>query len=626
MSPTRPVVARRPWHGRRLDPTAKRGARLVGLLLGLILGLLPGVVHGQQVPTIVGFAAGAVSRASEPPMRLAERLELQPMHLLDGAADGARDQLRALERWNLEGREPVREGFARALPVPLGARDQAQPGSVGFSSQDGAWVFRGEDGRVVWGTSIAVTGAERLRLGLREVRGDGDLRFWVWGESEAPIVFDTSLRDGRGELWTPSVAGPTIYFEASWSGDRAEPAAPFVVERVAQLVALSPDGLALPFGRFADRVVTACLVDAACLTDGNVAGISVWKRAIARLSFMSGGQSYLCTGGLLNSTDFGQVPYLLTSHGCVADASDAASLEAFWDYTAASCQGSAPALSSLPRSNGATLLAASASSDATLLRLTSAPGARAFLGWDAAPDAASPGAFLPRLSHPLGGPMAFSASAAWGPPLACGEWPIATFLYSDPAPELSFGATFAGSGGAPALRQSGQVVGQLAGACGPSATEPCLAGAADSVVDGRFSSSYAAFAPFLAPTGGTAPCVRDAQTACLLAGRFEVRARWSTAADSGAAQVMSFDGARTESEQSAFFYFFDPANFEMGVKMADACQPAFGNRFWVFVSGLTNQGYAVTVRDSHSGRTRVYSNPIGTYPQTIGDTDALPCD
>jgi hypothetical protein len=58
--------------------------------------------------------------------------------------------------------------------------------------------------------------------------------------------------------------------------------------------------------------------------------------------------------------------------------------------------------------------------------------------------------------------------------------------------------------------------------------------------------------------------------------------------------------------------------------MVDACVPPF-NAFWVFVSGLTNQGFDLTVRDSESGLERLYSNPLGTYPQTVGDTSAFPC-
>lgn len=121
----------------------------------------------------------------------------------------------------------------------------------------------------------------------------------------------------------------------------------------------------------------------------------------------------------------------------------------------------------------------------------------------------------------------------------------------------------------------------------------------------------------------TTPCVRDSHTACLLAGRFEVKVTWRTASATGDATVMSFGGQRTESDQSVFYYFFNAENFEMGVKMVDACS-AFG-KHWVFASGLTNQAYTITVRDTQTGTIKTYSNPLGTYPQTVGDTAALPC-
>ena len=122
------------------------------------------------------------------------------------------------------------------------------------------------------------------------------------------------------------------------------------------------------------------------------------------------------------------------------------------------------------------------------------------------------------------------------------------------------------------------------------------------------------------------PCLRDAETACLLAERFEVGVVWTTSEASGEGRVMSFAGARAESDQSAFFWFFDPANFEMGVKMVDAC--SFTNSYWVFVSGLTNQAYDVRITDTHTSLFRIYRNPLGQYPQTIGATgagDGFPC-
>ncbi|MBZ0090564.1 MAG: S8 family serine peptidase, partial [Thermoanaerobaculia bacterium] len=128
----------------------------------------------------------------------------------------------------------------------------------------------------------------------------------------------------------------------------------------------------------------------------------------------------------------------------------------------------------------------------------------------------------------------------------------------------------------------------------------------------------------IAGGGNPGPCTRDSRTACLLSNRFEVRVTYTTQSATGNGQLMSFNGARAESDQSAFYYFFDNANFEMGVKMQNACVAPF-NKYWVFVSGLTNQGYTVTVRDANTGSTKIYSNPLGSYPQSVGDTSALNC-
>ncbi len=125
------------------------------------------------------------------------------------------------------------------------------------------------------------------------------------------------------------------------------------------------------------------------------------------------------------------------------------------------------------------------------------------------------------------------------------------------------------------------------------------------------------------PSAQAGGCVRDADTACLLGNRFEVEVDYQTAAQSGTAQVMSFNGQRAENGESAFFTFFSATNFEMGVKVLDAC--VFG-KYWVFVSGLTDQGWTVTVRDTESAAApKVYTNPIGTLSTTFADTNAFNC-
>jgi hypothetical protein len=123
-----------------------------------------------------------------------------------------------------------------------------------------------------------------------------------------------------------------------------------------------------------------------------------------------------------------------------------------------------------------------------------------------------------------------------------------------------------------------------------------------------------------APANG---CVADASTACLQGGRFEVKVDWQTASASGSGQVMSFGGQRTENNESAFWWFFSPTNFELGVKTLNAC--AVNGKLWVYLSGLTDQGWTVHVRDTATGETKTYSNTVGHLSQTFSDVSAFNC-
>lgn len=115
-------------------------------------------------------------------------------------------------------------------------------------------------------------------------------------------------------------------------------------------------------------------------------------------------------------------------------------------------------------------------------------------------------------------------------------------------------------------------------------------------------------------------CAADATTLCLNQGRFQVRATWTTAnpgGQSGAGMAVPF------ADQSGSFWFFDPTNIEMDVKVLNACVPALGDRYWVFAAGLTNVQVDLTVIDTKSGKIRAYHNNQGTVFKPITDTAAF---
>ena len=78
----------------------------------------------------------------------------------------------------------------------------------------------------------------------------------------------------------------------------------------------------------------------------------------------------LCTGGLINDkVTATTIPYFLSANHCFDTQEVASTLEVFWDYRADGCDGTKPDLSTLPRSNGATLKATGVPADFLLLEL-----------------------------------------------------------------------------------------------------------------------------------------------------------------------------------------------------------------------------------------------------------------
>ena len=79
--------------------------------------------------------------------------------------------------------------------------------------------------------------------------------------------------------------------------------------------------------------------------------------------------------------------------------------------------------------------------------------------------------------------------------------------------------------------------------------------------------------------------------------------------------------ARTLTSDTGWFWFFDPANTEMVIKVLDA-RGVNGN-YWVFFGALSDVQYTVTVTDTQTGAVKRYENPAGTFA-SVGDTAAFP--
>ncbi|MEM1180987.1 MAG: hypothetical protein AAGM22_21785 [Acidobacteriota bacterium] len=104
---------------------------------------------------------------------------------------------------------------------------------------------------------------------------------------------------------------------------------------------------------------------------------------------------------------------------------------------------------------------------------------------------------------------------------------------------------------------------------------------------------------------------------CLADGRFDARIEFRRPGG-----VFTPAGVETLTDETGYFWFFDPENIEVVLKVLDACGAPF-DRFWVFAAGLTDVETVMTVTDTLTGDVRSYTNPAGTAFRPILDTDAF---
>lgn len=143
------------------------------------------------------------------------------------------------------------------------------------------------------------------------------------------------------------------------------------------------------------------------------------------------------------------------------------------------------------------------------------------------------------------------------------------------------------------------------GAPAPTATEVALASTEPQTPSRRGTD------------GPGTPCADDDRRLCLLDGRFEVTLDWR-----------DFDGntgfastAPARSDTSGTLWFFTPDNWEMLIKVIDACD--LNGNVWVFGAAGTNVEYTLRVRHVDGGEWVEYFNAAGRPSAPITDVEAL---
>jgi len=578
--------------------------------------LVAASVSAQRVGP--AFAREAVGmRATAPAPHIADRAGMEPIFTLGAAAQQVPEEIDAIRDWNAQGRFPAKNGFTRTIGEALHVR--VAPGEVAVQTTGGGIVTNSEHETTIWSGSVRIDGAYRMRLHLKNVSVPPGTMFWVYGRAGEAIAFGTELIDADGELYTPSIGGDLAYLEMELPMGSA--GAAFDIADVLELVGSS--------GGVQTNDSPTCLVDATCVSTSTLDVIDLYRRAVADLFYIKAGSGFVCTGGLINDSDTsGFIPYLLTANHCFSTQAVATTLEAFWDYRTASCNGSFPSMNASPRSNGSTLLATGTTSDFTFVRLNSVPSNRAYLGWDASPSAITAGKTLYRISHPFPdaftdpAPQRFSTTFVTLSSLTCGSRPRGPYTYSS----QGTGGVYGGSSGSPVILSGGYVVGQLFGSCGPN--DPSAGcDATNFTVDGAFATTFPSISSFLSPAQ-TSNCTPNATTACALSNRFRVTVRFRNGFDNSPADananVKNVTGFANPSFETVFFYFNSESNIEMMVKILDQGntnsqgQPTIA----VLFGSATPLRVELTIFDTLKQVTKTYSSAFGKM-QGVTDFSAF---
>jgi lysyl endopeptidase len=372
------------------------------------------------------------------------------------------------------------------------------------------------DGGFVWTTSFRVPGATALRLHLTDVNLPAGTSLYVYnmaGQAFGPYTGRGPL--GTGVLHTNTVFGDRLLLQLHASA-KAERAPKLTVAEVGVMGArfsvprYGVDGV---FDMGDVRAITdnafcsynaSCVVNAACQSSSVVSNA---KDAVATMLFQSGSSYYICTGGLIADTvTTSVIPYFLTANHCISSSGEASSLETYFDYeTTCNSPNCTQPYNNVGETVGSTIKYGSSTTDVTLLQLSSAPttpdGVAAYLGWTSTAVANTNNLALYRIHHPGGAPQAYTEGVVDTNKPTCRTLSRGNFIYS----RDTLGATEGGSSGSPLLNGSGQIVGQLYGACGTNLNNVCDA-ASNGTVDGAFAVSYNGLAPFLNPGSGGGTC------------------------------------------------------------------------------------------------------------------------
>lgn len=452
---------------------------LLALGIGAKHWELPPVEQREEIPSALAkvLPARPVPSSTEPAVAPSEAVVLDGV---DVAGLEAEDAAGADDTGGAKSGRRI--GIVRDLPEPIHLEDA--------TASTGGWRMA-SDGSRVWAVTIESPGAHAMRLHFTELSVPSGCRLIVYNAYNPLEAYGPFERfyPGDTELWSDSCFSDRVVAECTVPEGVSSDG---LCATIQDVVHTYKDFDALPWAKSG-----SCNQDVSCFDD--------WAdtaKGIGAFAFVSASTQLHCTGTLIADSYAGSdIPYFLTANHCVSmqgGSGGASSMEFYWLFQTPSCDGTAPALSSVPRtSGGADLLATvdvSVGSDFALVRLRNTPpSGLTYVGWTT--DVPAVGTELVAIHHPSGDHkrISFGTESNAGSPGA-GNVPIKPFdRYHECLWHL--GTTEPGSSGSPLmLADSHLIIGQLWGGSA-SCYRP-----AEPDYFGRFDVTYPLVSAWLTPS------------------------------------------------------------------------------------------------------------------------------
>lgn len=327
--------------------------------------------------------------------------------------------------------------LGKAMQVGF-AREVFQARDSSLTAQLWQWAQTAEGGQIA-ALEFRSGGADGMRIGLvvQSIAPEATIRFYESGGAAASEISGKAINEtiarnvaagdtsenGR-TYWGPFLKGAIGTLEIELPMGVPTAGLALAVPRISHFF-LNPLGKESLTGGFQENEAGSaksigssgsCNLDVTCNTP-----LSAASKAVAHMVFVQAGESYVCTGTLINDAQSSGTPYFLTANHCISTQTPASTLNTYWFYRSSGCNNGRLNPGYVARTSGATLLytrtefsgasgISPVGTDTSFMRLNSAPPAGAlFSGWTATRQSISGNTIYSGLHNPSGDLQKYSS-------------------------------------------------------------------------------------------------------------------------------------------------------------------------------------------------------------------------